>query len=503
MLPLDAHPILVEVHELATDLRNTRRALLSDCAIAYDTAAADRLRHQLRQTLPAELNTLRSEEWPESMSLNLSTLGDLQRRLEKILRDPSHTARIDHALTERARQLRVAVVARREQLAREEQLRALDQITSLAAAGNRSLTNAEIQHMRRVEESTQQPERWQTMVTSAATRDTVLNALSVMRLRESRDQLRTGLLRTDQMRTIISESLPALQRGEPMLLIGETGGAKTALAEYLSFTLKGQEPEFVSGYGDISSAQVIGAHELRAEGGAPVSVFVAGPLLRAVTEGVPLILDELNAMPPEFLKRLNRILQLRPGDSFAVQENAGQSVKLAPGFVVIATANEQTPHRYRGLDRLSSELVNRFGANTYRVHYPDSGHEFSDFPKENALLATAAVVDRRGDLPRGITPELIERVSRAAFISQQVFAGSHRVGFTDYVSTEREIDGRPGLEESVLAPRTLVAILQKVAGSAGSVSLEHALQRFVEGVMHREDRRVLTLIMQGQGFNIR
>ena len=54
----------------------------------------------------------------------------------------------------------------------------------------------------------------------------------------------------------------------------------------------------------------------------------------------------------------------------------------------------------------------------------------------------------------------------------------------------------------MLAPRTLVAVLQKVAGSAGSVTLERALTRFVESVMHREDRRVLALILEGQGFQL-
>ena len=95
------------------------------------------------------------------------------------------------------------------------------------------------------------------------------------------------------------------------------------------------------------------------------------------------------------------------------------------------------------------------------------------------------------------------RAARAAFISQQVFAGSHGAGFADYVSTERGIDGRPGLDEAVLAPRTLVAIVQKAAGSGGSVTLDRALARFVESVMHREDRRVLALILEGQGFALR
>ena len=73
-----------------------------------------------------------------------------------------------------------------------------------------------------------------------------------------------------------------------------------------------------SGCGKTTLLRLIGG-QLRASGGATSSIFVPGPLLRAMTEGRPVILDEINAMPPEFLKRLNIILQLRPGDTFTIQ----------------------------------------------------------------------------------------------------------------------------------------------------------------------------------------
>ena len=117
---------------------------------------------------------------------------------------------------------------------------------------------------------------------------------------------------------------------------------------------------------------------------------------------------------------------------------------------------------------------------------------------EVAVRTDRATKDQRSER----TARWVERVCRAAFISQQGFAGTHGTGFDSYVSTERDIDGRPGLEESVLAPRTLVAILQKVAGSGGGVTLDQALRRFVAGIMHREDRRVLTLVIRGQGFDL-
>ena len=437
----------------------------------------------------------------DGAALHRDELDALEQRSAQLLADPSHRGLVEDALDARAAALRIAVGARSSDAHRDRDLATADAIVAQAVRGGRALTASE---RSRVDElrARKADDGWLREIDSTLRRDTVLEALGALRIRQARRQLREGLLRTEQMRGIIAEAIPALRNGDPVLLIGETGGAKTALAEHLSRIELGREPELVSGYGDITSAQVIGTHELRADHGATASVFTPGPLLRAMTEGRVVILDEVNAMPPEFLKRLNRVLQLRPGDTLAVQEDAGRHVTIAAGFAIIATANEQTPHRYRGIDRLSAELVNRFGANTYRVHYPDTGRSYTDVPVENSLLAVAAAADADGRLPRHLSASAVLRAARAAFISQQVFAGEHGGGFGDYVSTEREIDGRPGLEESVLAPRTLVAILSKVASSGGEIPLDRALTRFVEGIMHREDRRVLALIIEGQGFRI-
>lgn len=484
MLPYDADPVLIHANELAREIQQVRRAAhsaeLSAEQAEQSGRSADHAAAELRQDLI-----------------------ELRAQLGQLLAEPNNLELIHAALDERALVLRAAVHARRAEIAQRERADLADQIVTRAARAGRSLTAAERERVRALRNhAAPGSEPWQQQINTATRRDQVLEVLGTLRLREARTQLREGLLMTEQMRGIIAEALPSLTRGEPVLLVGETGGAKTALAEHLALRASGSEAELISGYGDITSAQVIGSHELRAEGGATVSVFVPGPLLRAMTEGRPVILDEVNAMPAEFLKRLNRILQLRPGDRLGVQEDAGREVIVAQGFAILATANEQTPHRYRGIDRLSSELVNRFGANGYRVHYPDAQTPYDETPSENGLLALAAVVDECGELPRDLSTESVMRAARAAFISQQVFSGQHGKGFADFVSTEREIDGRPGLDEAVLAPRTLVAVLQKVAGSAGAVSLDHALTRFVESVMHREDRRVLALILEGQGFQL-
>ena len=328
-----------------------------------------------------------------------------------------------------------------------------------------------------------------------SSKERFLEEVTRLQVREWKRQLDSGLLMTEQMQTIIDETLPAMVRGEPTLFVGETGGAKTALAEYMVQTYFGVDPEFVSAYGDVNSYQLIGKQELREENGASVSEFVPGPIIRAMEQGTPLILDEINAMPSELLKRLNKIMQLRPGDRFTVQEDSGKIVEVQPGFCIIATANEKSK-RYKGVDDLSVEFQNRFGANINHVRYPDYDKGYDEYPRENAQLAMATVATQRGELPPDIDEGDFENFVRAARLSQQIFSGTNGEGYNQFIDTEKMVDDRPGLEETVLAPRTMVDILHKVAGSYGTVSLKRACQTFLDGIKNPNDRQVMHHILE-------
>jgi putative nitric-oxide reductase len=328
-----------------------------------------------------------------------------------------------------------------------------------------------------------------------SSKEQFLEEVTRLQVREWKRQLDSGLLMTEQMQTIIDETLPAMMRGEPTLFVGETGGAKTAMAEYMVQTYFGVEPEFVSAYGDVNSYQLMGKQELREENGASVSEFVPGPIIRAMEQGKPLILDEINAMPPELLKRLNKIMQLRPGDRFTVQEDSGRVVEVQSGFCIIATANEKSK-RYKGVDDLSVEFQNRFGANINRVRYPDYDKGYDEYPRENAQLAMAAVATQRGELPPEIDEGEFENFVRAARLSQQIFSGINGEGYNQFIDTEKMVDNRPGLEETVLAPRTMVDILHKVAGSYGTVSLKRACQTFLDGIKNPNDRQVMHHVLE-------
>ncbi|GAA1322721.1 AAA family ATPase [Leucobacter albus] len=510
-----------QAEELRATLRGLRRALRADWLGAYGQPCdLARLRAEPGWRPPATEAAREPDaaaaDAAAAIDFGVASLLAAEERWRELLADPGHARVLGAASSARAGALRAALAATAQRAggagspgeAFGEGSRSLapEALVRHAARQRRRLSAAE---QVAVVPGADAPGAWAPVAAQTNTPNVApgggapagaLAAALEIRVRQARRELASGLMLSEPMRELIAATTPALLAGSPVLFIGETGGAKTALAERLAAVGGSPDHEFVSGYGDITSAQVLGSHELRAEHGATTTAFEPGPLLRAMRRGVPIILDEINAMPPEFLKRLNRILQLRPGATFAVQEQPGHSVTIAPGFAVIATANEYAPERYRGIEPLSAELVNRFGANTYRVHYPDAGLSASDVPAENLLLAAAVVADESGSLPPGLGIAELEPLARAAFISQQVFTGNRGDGFADYIGTERDLDDLPGLSETVIAPRTLAALLDGVMLQGGASALPGALERFADGIVHADDRAVLRLILSSQGL---
>ncbi len=433
--------------------------------------------------------------YPLNMQINLQAMRELHRKVALLHADEALMQEVEETDAEDFEVLRNAAKWHNIDFDVQKTSEQIAAIRVGAGKARRRLTVPEKNMIERLEvhQRTLKTEQHDIELTQP-----VVDVLYELATIDMKKQLDSGLLMTDQMKHIIDEALPAMSRGEPVLLVGETGGAKTALAEYMSKTYF-EEAELVSGYGDVNSYQLMGKQELREQHGASVSEFISGPIVRAMEDGKPLILDEINAMPPELLKRLNKIMQLRPGDSFTIQEDSGKQVIVKPGFCIIATANEKSK-RYKGVEDLSVEFQNRFGANIYRVRYPDHDVPYGAEPLENVTLALATVVDKSGQMPDDIDLDDLHHFVKACHVSQQVFTGNHGEGFRDYVSTERQTDNKPGLDETVLAPRTMVDILKKVSYSYGTVTLDGALRTFVDGIKNQQDRKVLTTILKGHGF---
>lgn len=439
-------------------------------------------------------------QYPESTQINLEEFRELDGKMRVLSADTELQQAVGEIHKDRLETMRIASAYMGADRKIDALSRRIADVYKSAGLSNRSLTGAEQKHVEKLQAS--QIKVREARGAQITTPEVLAEVRQELRKRvniERRRDFERGLVLTDQMKVIIDELLPSLAQGRPALLIGDTGGAKTALAEYTSRHYFGTEPEFISGYGDVNSYQVMGKMNLKSEDGASVSDFVPGPVVRAMEAGKPLILDEINAMPPEFLKRLNKIIQLKPGDTFTVQEDSGREVTIRPGFVIIGTANEKSK-RYKGVEDLSVEFQNRFGANVVRVHYPDHDVVYGQPPVENTVIAVAALTDRSGGLTGGIPTEQLEQFVRACHVTQQVFSGNNGQGFRDYVTSERIADGKPGLDEAVLAPRTMVALLEKVRYSHGKISLDQAVRRFVSGVKSDNDKKQLTTILQGYGF---
>ena len=332
---------------------------------------------------------------------------------------------------------------------------------------------------------------------------------------DAKRQLEGGVLITEQMADVKRKNLPSLLRGEPLLLVGETGGAKTALARDIANNIslmtggKSGEHEIISGFDEINVYQLMGKTELRteAESDATFTEFIDGPIARAMKEGRPVILDEVNAMPAGLLKRLNIIMQVRPGDTYKLQENNGEEIIVQPGFCIIATMNEKS-HRYKGVDKLSSEFKDRFGVNVSKIEYPDQDIEpgGESIPANLLQLATLECTNPQTgeiELKNMSLKELLSFV-RAAHFSQALFTRSSAdASAMSYVSSDRAAEasnGATALKESVISPRTMLQILRKVEKGNGSITIQEALADFLDRVEDAQDKAILSQLFLNYGL---
>lgn len=446
-------------------------------------------------------------QWPEELQTNLLGLREVDTKLRVLSQDESLRSEAQEIEHDRANVMKAAIGWVKTEAKVDDLVHKITEAKLRQGRSDRPLTKAEERRIGTLEGRMAQLKAQQGSELTSADPSFVQEVAQEIERRDrkqARREYEHGLVVTDSMEHVIEEALPSLIKGSPVLFVGETGGAKTALAEYLSREYIGKEPELVSGYSDVNGYQLMGKTGLSTKDGATVSEFVEGPVVRAMEAGVPLILDEVNAMPPEFLKRLNKIMQLRPGQSFKIQEDSGREVVVKQGFAVMATANEKSK-RYKGVHDLSSEFVNRFAADTYRIHYPDYDIVVGQPPIENMRIAYGAVCDEVGEIQTRLPDGQLTEFVKAAHMTQRLYAGHISEGLEqsvlDAVGTDRLADeGATGLDETVLAPRTMAAILEKVRDSNGTLSLERVLGTWLEGVKSPHDRKVLKTVLGSRGL---
>ncbi|OGL74413.1 hypothetical protein A3D73_02905 [Candidatus Uhrbacteria bacterium RIFCSPHIGHO2_02_FULL_60_44] len=295
-------------------------------------------------------------------------------------------------------------------------------------------------------------------------------------LKEYRHQLTRGrIVETPYVREKADDVVTHILAGKPVLIYGHLGSGKTELAMHVAKKYLGKEALVICGSKHTSLAELYGhqilaidkidkkdldsfindverkydtwvadhknatdqekhlAHDrilqtylTHAKGGT-VSDFFLGPIYKAMDEGRPIIIDEVNAIPHEVLISLNHILTRRPGETVDVQQDSGRKITIKPGFGILMTGNlNQGDDRYVDRQDMDPALLSRL----YKLEYdylPQKtvGTVTEADPKDELFtLLVSRLMDKNGDItvPDGSLSQLW-KLAKVARVTQDLFAG--------------------------------------------------------------------------------
>ena len=165
----------------------------------------------------------------------------------------------------------------------------------------------------------------------------------------------------------------AHENGLPLLLKGPTGCGKTRFVEYMACTL-GKPLYTVACHDDLSAADLIGRYLLK--GGE--TVWVDGPLTRAVREGGICYLDEVVEARKDVTVVLHPLTDTR---RTLMLDRTGEELLAPPGFMLVASYN---PGYQNVLKRLKPSTRQRFLSISF---------DFSEFETEIAVVAKESRLD--------------------------------------------------------------------------------------------------------------
>lgn len=341
--------------------------------------------------------------------------------------------------------------------------------------------------------------------------------LHLKQLKEYKNQLAAKqIVETDYVKSKIDDVLVHFLAGKPVMIHGHLGTGKTELAMHIARKYVGADALVISGSKHISMAEFYGHQVLTLDRLNPdelrgfmreveslyeqelarkqadkgeikeeekdrlhntvlqtqlttlksgtISEYFLGPIYKAMEEGRPVIVDEVNAIPHEVLISLNHILTRKPGDVINVQQDSGRVIKVKEGFGIMMTGNlNQGVDRY--VDR--QDMDPAFLSRLYKVDYdylPQATEgSLDEAGQENELflLMMAKVMDRNGNVyAPANTFNKLWRMAQAARITQDVFAGK-AVNQAFYFQEGGGRQLAPMLKESVMSIRAIMAVLNQ------------------------------------------
>lgn len=207
---------------------------------------------------------------------------------------------------------------------------------------------------------------------------------------------------------LVEIAIATLATDRALLLLGVPGTAKTWLSEHLSAAISGDSSMLVQGTAGTSEESIRygwNYAKLLSEGPS-MGALVSSPVMRAMSQGKIVRVEELTRMPADVQDSLITVLSEK---TLPIPELSAQ-VQAVKGFNLIATAND----RDRGVNDLSSALKRRF--NTVVLPVPDSLDEEVDIVRRRVDSLGKAL-----ELPS--EAPAIEEVRRVVTIFRELRSG--------------------------------------------------------------------------------
>ncbi len=195
------------------------------------------------------------------------------------------------------------------------------------------------------------------------------------------------------------------------------------------------------------------------------SAKVRKALYKAITEGKPIVIDEINLIMPEVLASMNDILTKRPGEKAIIPGD--DAVTIANGFSIIMTGNLNSSSKmaYAGVNSLNAAYLSRLSEKAYdyvtQSKEGNLGNQRDPRLNELFYIVMTKLADERGnlELPQGAIDDIF-RLCQLARITQDVFSGKWEESAVNADVAGDSSGEKPSLDSYVLSVRHVLRVIE-------------------------------------------